>query len=253
MRCSSRWFSGAVASALIIPGFARAQEAPPAYSYATYFECNPAGEQRADALMRQTFFPIQDRYVADKRLVGWGWLAHNLGGHWRRAGFMVGSSLDAVLDGQSAVLKEMQARRKEFAELGAICPRHEDYIWRQVTSSPARGPDAPRSVSRLGTYFECDVAREARADTLVMQAFAPIWDRHTVPDRINYWGWHEHIIGGKYRRLLLLDGGSHKAILATLDTVLADIARERPAEGREFSQICHSHQDYLWDVQTPRR
>ena len=224
------------------------------YSYASYFECDPTREARVDTLIRQTFAPILERHLRTKRLTAWGWLARSFGGgQWHRAGFLVASSLDSVMDAQSALIKELQARGKVLAEFSSICPRYEDYIWRRVTSSPARGRDAPRSVSRLGTYFECDAAREARADTLVMQAFAPIYNRHIVPDRINSWGWHEHVIGGKYRRLLLLDGDSHKAILATLDTALADIARERPAEGREFSQICHSHQDYLWDVQTPRR
>jgi hypothetical protein len=166
---------------------------------------------------------------------------------------MVSSSLDALLDAQSAVLKDMQGRKKEFAELSGLCPRHEDYIWRRVISTQReRQEQSPRSTARLGVYMECDMARESRADTLVTQVFAPIWDRHLAPGRMNSWGWHEHVVGGKYRRLLLLDGGSHKAILSSLDSVLADIRSQRPAEGKEFSQICHSHQDYLWDIATPR-
>ena len=224
------------------------------YSYASYFECDPTREARVDALIRQTFAPILERHLTSKRLGGWGWLARSFGGgQWHRAGFLVASSLDSVMDAQRALIKDLQAQGKVLAEFSSICPRYEDYIWRRVASSPVRGRDAPRSVSRLGTYFECDVAREGRADALLMQAFAPIYNRHIVPDRMNSWGWHEHIIGGKYRRLLLLDGGSHKAVLAMLDSVLAGIARERPTEGREFSQICHSHQDYLWDIQAPRR
>jgi hypothetical protein len=245
-----RW---ALVILLLVPGSAAAQESPPAFSYATYFECDPGREQRADALMRQTFFPIFDRHVKDKHLVGWGWLAHNFGGHWRRSNFMVAPSLDAVIDAQSAVLQDMRARKKEFAELSSICPRHEDYIWRRVTSSRRAG-DAPpprRSAARLGIYFECDVARESRADTVVIQALGPIWSRQVKGDGLNGWGWHEHVIGGSYRRLLLLDGGTHKAVLRSLEAFLTESAKERPAEGNEFGQICHSHQDYLWDIQTP--
>jgi hypothetical protein len=47
----------------------------------------------------------------------------------------------------------------------------------------------------------------------------------------------------------VLDGTNHKAILASTDSVIADITKQRPAEGKEFNEICHSHQDYLWDVQ----
>jgi hypothetical protein len=250
---SSCWLRYAFASTLAFPVVAAAQGPPPLFSYATYFECDPAREARADALMRETFFPIFDRHVAAKRLTGYGWLAHNLGGHWRRSGFMVGSSRDAVLDAQSAILKEMQARSKEFAELTSICPRHEDYIWRRLASSQ-RTESTPRvrSPARVGVYYECNPARQSRVDTLVTQSFAPIWNRYIRPDGVSSWSWNGHVVGGNYRRLLLLNGASHKVILASIDSILADIGTQRAAEGTEFSEICHSHQDYLWDIQAPR-
>jgi hypothetical protein len=102
-------------------------------------------------------------------------------------------------------------------------------------------------------YFECSAARESRADTLVTEAFAPTWNRYVKPGALDSWGWHEHVSGGKYRRLLILNGANHKEILAAQDSILTQGARERPSEGREFSEICHSHQDYLWDIQTPRQ
>jgi hypothetical protein len=238
---------------MVLPTLATAQDPPQPFSYATYFECDPSREARADALMREAFFPIFDRHLAAKHLIGWGWLAHNLGGHWRRAGYMVGSSRDAVLDAQSAVLKDMRARSKAFAEFTSICPRHEDYIWRNVASSqPAEQSAQARSTARYGIYYECDMARQSRADTLTMQAFAPVMNRYVKAGRLNSWGWLEHSVGGKYRRLLLFNGGGHNAILAASDSIVADITKQRPAEGREFNEICHSHQDYLWDVQTAK-
>jgi len=247
---SSHWVRYTLAAAIVFPVLGAAQESPRPYSYATYFECDPAREARADALMRSQFFPIFERQVAAKRLSGWGWMAHNLGGHWRRVGFMTASSRDEVLDAQSAILKEMQARSKAFAELTSICPRHEDYIWRLVAASPPgeRTAQAP-SPARSGIYYECLTARQSRADTLVTESFAPIWNRYLKADGLSSWAWLEHAVGGKYRRLLLFNGGNHKVILSTIDSILADIAQQRPAEGREFSEICHSHQDYLWDVQ----
>jgi hypothetical protein len=247
------WLSCACASALLVPALARAQDSPPAFSYASYFECDPTREARVDTLIRQAFFPILERHLAAKRLTGWGWLARSFGGHWHRAGFVVASSRDSVMDAQSAIIKDLQAQGKALAEFFSICARYEDYIWRRVGSSPPRAPDATRSVSRVGAYFECAVARESRADTLFMQAFAPIYNRHIRTGGLNSWGWHEHVMGGKYRRLLLLDGGNHKAVLASLDSILAEIARQRTAEGKEFGEICYSHQDYLWEIRTPRR
>jgi hypothetical protein len=245
------WFRCALASAIGAPAVAAAQDAAPSFSYATYFECDPSREARADALMRENFFPIFGRQVATKRLNGWGWMAHNLGGHWRRVGFMVAPSRDAVLDAQAAVLKEMQARSKAFAELSTICPRHEDYIWRRLTSS--RQGDGPpvRAAARSATYWQCNPARESRADSLTQQVFGPIYSRQLKGDGLSAWSWHAHVVGGKYRRLLLFDGANHKAILTAIDSILAQGARERPSESREFGEICYSHQDYLWDIRTP--
>jgi hypothetical protein len=239
----------ALASALAVPSLAAAQAPPQTYSYATYFECDPSREARADALMRQIFFPIFDRQVAAKTLTGWGWLAHNLGGHWRRTGYMVATSRDAVLDGQAAVLKEMRARSKAFAELSSICPRHDDYIWRTLTTSAGSGqPSETRSTARVGTYYECNPARNPRADSLVAQPLGTILNRYVRSDGLNSWAWLAHSVGGKYRRLLILNGTNHKTILAIVDSVLADVARQQPAEGKEFGEICYSHEDYLWDI-----
>jgi hypothetical protein len=96
------------------------------------------------------------------------------------------------------------------------------------------------------------MGRQGRADTLTMQVFAPIFARYVKSGGLNSWTWYQHATGGKYRRLLSMDGANHKAILASSDSIVAQIARERPAETKEFNEICHSHQDYLWDVQMAR-
>jgi hypothetical protein len=249
-----RWLSVACAFAFLSPGPARAQEQAQVFSYATYLECDPARQGRADTLMKQAWAPVLDRQVAAKRLTNWGWLAHQTGGPWSRVGFLVAASRDQLLDGRAAVLTDMRARSRAFAELFSICPRHEDYIWRRlVTSRAARTSDAGGSAARSSVYYECNPARDARADTLVVQVFGPIFDRQVEAEALQSWSWHQHALGGKYRRLLILEGDNHKAILTAIDSVLATNRRERPAESREFNEICYSHQDYLWDVQLPRR
>lgn len=253
MSRSQRWLRYTFLSAIVLPPLATAQDYPQPFIYATYFECDPSREARADALMRTSFFPIFDRHLADKQLLAWGWLAHGLGGHWRRVGYMVGPSRDAVLDAQGSILKGMRARGKAFTEFTSICPTHEDYIWRRVASSqPVEQTAQARPAAGYSVYYECAMARESRADTLTMQAFAPILARYVKAGGVNSWAWFEHAVGGKYRRLLVLDGGSHKAILGSTDSVVADMMKQRPAEAREFFEICHSHQDYLWDIQTAK-
>jgi hypothetical protein len=248
---SSGWIRYLFASALVLPTPISAQDSALPYIYGTYFECDPAREARADALMRDAFAPIYDQRLADKRLTAWGWLAHNLGGHWRRVSYVVAPSRAAVLEAQSSLVKDLGARRtKALAEFNAICPTHDDYIWRGVVSSQAAPQTAQaRPPAGYSIYYECGIGRQSRADTLVMEALAPIWNRYVKSGGFRSWTWFEHSIGGKYRRLLVLDGASHGAILASTDSVIADVAKERPAEGREFGEICPSHQDYLWDIQ----
>jgi hypothetical protein len=254
MRCVSAWLRCTIASALVLPTLAAAQQSSSPFVYATYFQCDPAREARADALVREALAPILDQRLADKGLTAWGWLAHNFGGPWRRVSYLVAPSRDALLDAQRGVAAEMQSRRaKAWTELTSICSSHDDYIWRGVAASQPSGEVEPsRPPAAYSIYYECATARQARADTLTMQVFAPIYARHIKPGGLNSWAWFEHSTGGKYRRLLLLNGASHKAILASSDSIIADIAKERPAEGREFSEICPSHQDYFWDVQTAK-
>lgn len=248
------WLGCTIASVLVLPAFAAAQESSLPFVYATYFQCDPSREARADALVREAFAPIFDQRLADKRVTAWGWLAHNLGGQWRRVSYLVAPSRDALLDAQSGIATEIQARRAQaWTEFTSICSTHDDYIWRGVVSSQRGGEiGRARPAAAYSIYYECAMARQSRADTLVMQAFAPIYARNVKAGGLNSWAWYEHSTGGKYRRLLVLDGASHKAILASADSILADIARARAAEGREFNEICSSHQDYLWDIQSAK-
>jgi len=248
------WLRCTFASALVLPTLASAQESSLPYSYATYFQCDPSREARADALVREAFAPVFDQRLADKRVTAWGWLAHNLGGQWRRVSYLVAPSRDALLDAQSGIAAEMRARRAPaWTEFNSICSTHDDYIWRGVASSQRGGEmGQARPAAAYSIYYECAMARQSHADTLVMQVFAPIYTRYVKGGGLTSWAWYEHSTGGKYRRLLLFDGASHKAILASADSIIADIAKGRSAEGREFNEICPSHQDYLWDIQTAK-
>lgn len=254
MSRSPGWIHCVFVSALVFPSLASAQQSSLPSIYASYFECDPQRQARVDALTREAFAPLFDQRVADKQLLAWGWLAHNFGGRWNRVSYMVAPSREAVLEAQGALLEDFRARQaKAVAEFNGICPSHDDYLWSGIAASqPAQQVAQARTPAAYSIYYECAMARESRADTLVMQSLAPIWNRYVKEGGLRSWGWYGHGIGGKYRRLLVLDGPSHAAILASTDSLLAATRRERPAEGREFNEICPSHQDYLWDIQIAR-
>ena len=53
----------------------------------------------------------------------------------------------------------------------------------------------------FATYFYCNEAREARADTIISESVAPIMDRHMAAGHLTAWGWYAHNTGGRWRRL----------------------------------------------------
>lgn len=61
------------------------------------------------------------------------------------------------------------------------------------------------------------------------------------------WSWNAHIVGGKYRRLLSMDGPDHGSLVEALGAFGGAFA-ENPAAGGAFNEACDSHQDNLWSV-----
>ena len=111
--------------------------------------------------------------------------------------------------------------------------------------------EAPPSLS-ISRYFECDMTREARADTLFMEVFGPVYDRYVSEGKLNGWGWLAHDIGGKWRRLFFADATDRGALLDTDDEIIAEIAQEHPEANQEFISICPVHEDYIWKTPISR-
>ena len=66
------------------------------------------------------------------------------------------------------------------------------------------------------------------------------------------WGWLEHYVGGKIRRLLTMTAASHKATLQARDYSVEVIYADGNEAGAEFGSICSNHVDYMWDNQLPK-
>jgi len=101
----------------------------------------------------------------------------------------------------------------------------------------------------MATYYVCN-AQETEADFIVKTFVAPILNQRVKDRMIDSWAWDEHLMGGKYRRLLVVDGASVKALMQNWNTLQGDLQKANPDLSRRFTEICDSHSDYIWEIAT---
>lgn len=221
------------------------------YVIGTYYRCSEATESRADAIYKQTVAPLVQKQIEAGHLVASGWARHWLGGEWRRLEYIGGTDLGAMVAARDAIIAElMTSQTKLTEEFSTICPSHDDYIWSSIASSgPLDAVARERSKVAMSTYFVCD-SNEQEADAIVKTAFAPVLDAHVKAGKIARWNWMQHIAGGKYRRILVLDGADHKSLLGYWNAFDQALEEANPALSRRFTAICDSHSDYVWDIGT---
>jgi hypothetical protein len=63
------------------------------------------------------------------------------------------------------------------------------------------------------------------------------------------WGWSSHQVGGTIRRLQTMTGANHKDLLKARGELIELMYTDDNAAGKEFTTICGSHVDYMWDIQ----
>ncbi|MBT8131396.1 MAG: hypothetical protein KJO35_03945, partial [Gammaproteobacteria bacterium] len=171
------------------------------------------------------------------------------GGKWRRLSYYTAPTIEALLEAGEA-LAEASDKVRQADELAKICSSHEDYIWRSVTGSGGPVTTTARGKAGMSVYHVCDMTKEARADEIVKHAIGPIFDAHTGDGKLTSWGWSTHIVGGKYRKLSTMTAADWPTLFATRAAIFADLADNVLAE--EFSEICGSHSDYMWDIKHER-
>jgi hypothetical protein len=191
-----------------------------------------------------------NQMMADGKITAYGWLAHHTGGKWRRGEFYAAPTLDALLDAQDAIGEAAEAADPDGKlgdEFAAACPSHDDYIWASEnvgTGATARGP------AGFSVYYICDENGEERADEIVETNFAPIYNQAVADGKLTSWGWSGHWVGGEYRRLLTTTAADFKTLLNTRNEIIeASFGVEGMEEiGEEFTTICGSHADYMWNI-----
>ncbi|MBT8402030.1 MAG: hypothetical protein KJO98_16260 [Rhodothermia bacterium] len=223
------------------------------YVSATYAVCDMTRQSRADEIVEKVVSPLLDAQVADGTISGWGWLAHNGGGHWRRVLYTVGTDLGDLESARSAFVDKLQADHSSAArEFTSICGAHDDYVWSFVSGATAddevitNRPDAGLSV-----YLECDVSQGDRLDA-AFDEMAAAARAMKEEGRINSWSYWSHVFGGSYSRLFLIDGASHADNLEAIHDMAGAMATEHADAWAEFNSYCKVHQDYMWDIKMAR-
>ena len=229
---------------LAITGAAQAADEPAeSYVYGTYFVCDVSLQERADEIYMARDQPIYAAAVADGSITGYGLYAHQTGGKWRRVMFSAAPSMQAVMDAQKKIGDQADAKNEKLGdEFSKICNLHDDYIWRSVAGNAGT---AAAGSAAFSTYYVCD-SREEQADAIVTQVFAPVYDKMVADGKLTSWGYLEHIVGGRFRRLATMtapDMNSLMAARADINEALTDNALSDT-----FTEICDSHDDYMWEV-----
>jgi hypothetical protein len=225
---------------------AQEDEAPAAFVYATYYYCDVATQGDMDDIVAEHEAPVFDKWVEDGKLIGWGYWEHYTGGRWRRLQYHVSSSMAEALNTQNAIFSEIYSDNSEAGQARAdACYGHDDYIWAVGQGS---GPPETAPAVTLSTYHVCTLTGQQRADEIFAEVYAPKLDELVEKGDISNWGWNEHRLGGKYRRLGTMGGADHASVVAANGQVIQHVNQNHSALAQEFSNICGSHTDYLWDT-----
>jgi hypothetical protein len=214
---------------------------PMAYTYATYFKCGGNNIERVDEIMAADAERM-DGFVENGTISAWGWLSHHTGGPWQRILYYQAESMGALLDAYDATGEGADAdANAEFAE---ICNAHDDYIWQVDNGSQGES----RGEAGFSVYHICDMNQEERADEIVNDHMAPILNGLVADGKLTSWGWSSHVVGGKYRKLQTMTAADHKSLLAARGDAIQAMYDDDSGPGSEFSEICSSHVDYMWNI-----
>jgi len=232
----------------LVPLMATAQDddGPIGYSYVTYYVCDVATQGAMDNIVEANEQAVFDQWVEDGKLMAWGYLSHFTGGRWRRAQYHVAPTLAEALDNQAGIFSEIYADNNADGQARSeACEAHDDYVWALGQGS---GPGTERGNISLSIYYVCEIAGQNRADEIFAAAYAPQLEAMTEDGKIASWSWQSHVLGGEYRRLQTITGADFPTVTEARLAAMRAVNETNPGLAREFSEICGSHSDYLWNI-----
>ena len=237
---------------LSIASFAQAQDTASntIFAYATYFECTPDRESRADEIIASSYKPHYDLAVEQGDIVSWAWMQHYIGGKWRRMLVVVTNELDTALESSGALGEIISDRTPEAGRaFSEICSSHDDYMWESIPGIGGGPVESERGAAAFSTYMQCDFAGEDRADELVRDVLTPVYNAHVGDGQLTSWNWLKQTVGGQYTRLLTLGAADHASLLRARAAIEQELkGRKIKRAVNEFQTICHTQSDYMWDL-----
>jgi hypothetical protein len=99
------------------------------------------------------------------------------------------------------------------------------------------------------TYNYCKVSGQERADEIVEEFEAPVYDALVEEGVISGWGWLSHHTGGRWRRAFYYQ---HETVNGLLDAQAAMGERFDAmdlGDDADRSDLCGAHDDYIWSVE----
>jgi hypothetical protein len=111
---------------------------------------------------------------------------------------------------------------------------------------PAQEEKAEPNLYTYATYLSCDYSSLSRANELLNQYFAPIYDQAVKDEVISRWGWGSHHTGGEWSRVLYHQNPSLEQAIAAVDELQKRFTATGGEGGKEFGRICSRHTDYVW-------
>ncbi|MBT8078262.1 MAG: hypothetical protein KJO31_06775 [Gammaproteobacteria bacterium] len=103
------------------------EDAEPKAALSVYYECDFVREEDADDIVGRTHAPVLNKLVEEGKLDYWGWLAHRVGGKYRRLQSFTGASHAEVLAARAALMEATGG--PGAGGFGDICGSHTDYLW----------------------------------------------------------------------------------------------------------------------------
>jgi hypothetical protein len=98
------------------------------------------------------------------------------------------------------------------------------------------------------TYYYCGGGPLSRADEIIAED-ADRMNGFVEDGTITGWGWLKHHTGGRWSRAQYFQAESMEALLTAYDAMNDDDDGEDEADdGPGFGEICPSHEDYIWQV-----
>ena len=96
------------------------------------------------------------------------------------------------------------------------------------------------------TYNVCKLSGQDRADEIVAEREAPIYNELVEEGVIGGWGWLSHHTGGRWRRAFYYLNETVDGLLDAQDAMQARL--DALGDDNERADLCGAHDDYIWAI-----